>query len=58
MDSFHKILKTKKAGKAMSSSESYTKLHSKRYQGGKEEAPEAYVKYVEEANDAANKVRI
>jgi UDP-N-acetylglucosamine diphosphorylase/glucosamine-1-phosphate N-acetyltransferase len=32
-----------------------SKVHSTGYRGGKEEAPQAYLKYVEEADDAANK---
>jgi hypothetical protein len=35
---------------------SYTKLQSKAYKGGEEEA-QAYVRYVEESDDAANACR-
>lgn len=39
----------------MDKNENNTKLHSTGYRGGKEENPQAYLKYVEEADDAANK---
>jgi hypothetical protein len=33
----------------------YSELHSTGYRGGEEEAPQAYIKYVEEADGKANK---
>jgi hypothetical protein len=35
----------------------YTKLQSKAYKGGKEEATQAYLMYVEEPDDAVNECR-